>query len=336
VTARRLLPLVLALCLLLAGCGARENSAAFYAMSTYMTIRAWDADDALLRRAEETVAELEQRLSVTREDSELAVLNRTGTVRLSADGAALLRRALALCAATDGALDLSVYPVVRAWGFTTQDYRVPDAAELDALLARVDYTRVTLEDDGTVTVPAGMELDLGAVAKGWAGDRLAQLLRDGGVTSAILSLGGNVQTVGARPDGDAWNVAVRDPSGEGMLGVVRAADEAVVTSGGYERYFVDDAGVVRWHIMDPATGYPARSGLVSVTVVGAEGVVCDALSTALFVMGAERAEDYWRAHRDFECLLVTEDGALLLTPGLAARFTPADGLSYEVRVIADA
>ncbi|MCR5826080.1 MAG: FAD:protein FMN transferase [Oscillospiraceae bacterium] len=306
-------------------------------MDTVMSVRACGADEALLAQAEALVLSLEEELSTTREGSAVYTLDHEGHAELSERAAYLLGRALALCAETDGALDVSVYPVVRAWGFTTADgsYRVPDAAELDALLQNVDYTRVLL--DGTeASVPEGMEIDLGAVTKGYTGDLLTALLRESGVESALLDLGGNVQTVGCKPDGSNWRVGVKDPAGEGLLGALAVADKAVVTSGGYERYFTDDAGTLYWHIMDPRSGCPARNGLISVTVVGDEGLYCDALSTALFVMGTEDAIAFWRAHRDFDMVLVTEDGRLLLTPALAERFTPADALRYETAVIADA
>ena len=163
--------------------------------------------------ARERVLELEALLSVTDENSDVCAANRNGGGALHADTAALLERALALCGETGGALDVSIYPVVRAWGFTTGAYRVPEEAELAALLERVDYTRISLEGTA-LTLPEGMELDLGAVAKGWTGDRLMELLRREGITSAIVELGGNVQALGSKPDGSPWRVAVQAPDGD--------------------------------------------------------------------------------------------------------------------------
>ena len=238
---------------------------------------------------------------------------------LHADTAALLERALALCGETGGALDVSIYPVVRAWGFTTGAYRVPEEAELAALLERVDYTRISLE--GTVlTLPEGMELDLGAVAKGWTGDRLMELLRGEGITSAIVELGGNVQALGSKPDGSPWRVAVQAPDGSGYAGALEITDCAAVTSGGYQRYFEQD-GETYCHIIDPAGGRPARSGLASVTVVAEEGAAADALSTALFVLGRERGEALWRERGGFECVFIGEDGSVAVTQGLEGRFS---------------
>ncbi len=331
---RRLLAFLFAPLLLCAGCaaGTAEPCAAYlFAMDTYMELRVWGPEE-LVSEAGELLTDLEARLSVTDPDSEISGLNRTGEADLSADTAALLAESLALCRRTAGALDLTVYPLVRAWGFTGDAFRVPAPDEIEELLARVGYEDVDLT--GThAELPAGAALDLGSVAKGYAGRRIAERLRAAGVTSALLNLGGNVQTVGAKPDGSPWRVAIRDPDGEGLLGTLDVEDLAVVTSGGYERCFTEN-GVTYWHILDPATGYPAKNGLVSVTVAGADGLVCDALSTALFVMGPERAADFWRESGDFEAVLVTEDGAILITEGLADCFAPMEDYSgAEVTVI---
>lgn len=315
-----------ALLLLLAGCApAQPVERAFFAMDTVMSLRLYaGGDEALLERAEERVRELEGLWSVTDEASEVWALNRTGAAAgLAPETADLLDTALGLCARTGGALDISTYPILRAWGFTTGEYRIPTEEELAALLPLADYTRVRL-DGRRASLAEGMEIDLGSVAKGYTGDALSALLREHGVESALLDLGGNIQAVGAKPDGSPWRVAIRDPEGTGSLGVVEVVDQAVVTSGGYERYF-EEEGVRYWHILDPAAGTPARSGLVSVTVVGDSGAVCDGLSTALFVMGRDRALEHWREYRDFEAVLVAQDGVVTVTGGLAGQFTLTDG-----------
>ena len=325
---RRLLTLCLAF-VLLCGCAPAQTQAAtvertFFAMDTVMTLRLYaGGDEAVLDAAEDRVRELEALWSVTDENSEIYALNRDGRLAgLSPETADLLDTALGMCERTDGALDISIYPVLRAWGFTTGKYAVPTGAELAALLSKVDYTQVS--QDGTYAcLPDGMDIALGSVAKGCAGWWLAWLLREHGVTSAMLDLGGNIQTVGAKPDGSPWRIGVQDPEGNEILGVVEVVDRAVITSGGYERYFERD-GVRYWHILDPETGAPARSGLASVTVVGDIGAVCDALSTALFVMGREGAVDFWRRHRDewgFELILVGDDGSVTVTAGLEDSFT---------------
>lgn len=342
----RLLPALPALLLLLSGCArpapsadvsagvsanAQANESVFFAMDTVMQLTVY-GDEGLLDDAQERVNELEAELSVTSEDSEIYALNQTGSGTLSQDAADLLGKALAICGQTNGALDLSIYPVVRAWGFTTGEYGVPEASELSELLAHVDYTKIILDEETRrVSLEPGMEIDLGSVAKGYTSDQLISLFQQAGVTSALVNLGGNVQALGCKPDGSPWRIAVQDPLGDGYIGVLDVAGQAVITSGGYERYFEED-GQTYWHIIDPATGAPARSGLISVTIVGDSGILCDGLSTALFIKGYEGAVDFWRERGGFEMILVLEDGQIALTEGLEGQFTPTDP-SDEVLVI---
>ena len=314
----------LALCLaLMAGCAPAPAGPAlettFFAMDTVMSVKLYQGgDEALLDQTEARVKDLEARWSVTDEHSEIYALDRDGAAVLSPETGTLLDGALALCGRTDGALDISVYPVLRTWGFTTGEHAVPDDETIAALLPLVDYAQVRLDGTSAALRP-GMEIDLGSVAKGHTGDVLAAHLKENGVASALLDLGGSIQAVGAKPGGSPWRVAIRDPAGEGNVGVVSVTDMAVVTSGGYERYFERD-GVRYWHILDPRTGKPARSGLASVTVVGESGLLCDGLSTALFVMGLDGALDHWRQHRDFEAVFVAEDGSVTITAGLEDSF----------------
>ena len=309
--------------LFLTGCSAESSpepvQGTFFAMDTVMDFTIY-GESGLIDQSESLIASLESLVSVTDTGSELYAINQTGSGTLTGKASSLMEQALELCRRTGGALDISVYPIVRAWGFTTGSYQVPDEAEIQALLPLVDYRKIQYDAaTGTVTLPEGMEIDLGSVAKGYAGQLAAQMLRNSGVESALLNLGGNVQTVGAKPDGSPWQIGIKDPKGEDAMMVLSIADQAVVTSGGYERYFEQD-GQTYWHIMDPFTGHPADSGLISVTIVGDEGVVCDGLSTALFVMGLEKAADLWAQSGDFEAVFVTASGEVYITEGLRDRF----------------
>lgn len=323
---RILLFFILICCIAPSGCAGSPIGdplvAELPAMDTLMKLTLYGENaQAAAEPAKERIQELEGLLSTTDENSEIYAANHSGgaPVALSGDTAALLDRALQLCRRTDGALDVTIYPVVRAWGFTTGGSRVPDRAELDGLLERVDYARVSLSGS-TLTLPEGMELDLGAVAKGYTGDVLMDLLEEAGVTSAIVELGGNVHALGSKPDGSPWRVAVQAPDGSGYAGALEITDCAAVTSGGYQRYFEQD-GETYCHIIDPAGGRPARSGLASVTVVAEEGAAADALSTALFVLGRERGEALWRERGGFECVFIGEDGSVAVTQGLEGRFS---------------
>ena len=371
------LAVLTALLLTLPGCGRQtvQESAQLLTMDTVMTLTVYGTDkaacQAVLQEGQDRLYDLDRRLSATGSDgSDIYALNHAGgrPVALTGDTAQLLGKALDLCAMTDGALDLTAYSAVEAWGFTGGDYRVPAQSELDALAAKIDYTQVKLDRDSSqASLPDGMALDLGAVAKGWAGDILSQLVRDAdGVDGALLNLGqSTIQTVGAKPDGSAWRIGIQDPLGEGTalaeltqqaartgdasqapaiqteqgsyLGVLELTDRAMSTSGGYQRCFVQDDEIY-WHILDPKTAAPARTGLASVTVVADSGLLCDGLSTALFVMGLDRGVQFWQTwhdHKDvsFDCIFITDDGSVYLTPGLADAFTLADGQNREVTVL---
>lgn len=303
--------------------GAAEPvSTQFLAMDTVMSLTVYGRKaQSAAALGEECVRELEALFSVTAEGSDIYRANHAvgRPVELSGDTRQLLTDALEICGATGGVLDVTIYPVVRAWGFTTGEYRIPQDGELSALLEQVDYRRIVLED-GKLTVPEGMELDLGSVAKGYTGDRLMEVFQDAGVKSAIVELGGNVQTLGSKPDGTPWRIAVQSPNDGGYAGVLEVVDKAVVTSGGYQRYFERD-GETYWHIMDPATGRPARSGAISVTIVADRGVEADGLSTALFVMGSEKAAAYWREHPGFDYIIIGGDGRVTITEGLETNFS---------------
>ena len=308
---------------LLTGCSgapAQEpETATFFAMDTAMDFTVY-GDAALLDEAETLIGSLEEQVSVTDEHSNIYAIDHTGSGSLSGNAAELMAQALELCRRTGGALDISVYPIVRAWGFTTGSYQVPDEETIQSLLPLVDYTQIQYDAaTGVVTLPEGMEIDLGSVAKGYAGQLAAQMLREHGVQSALLNLGGNVQTVGTKPDGSPWQIGIKDPQGEDAMMVLSVEDQAVVTSGGYERYFEQD-GQTYWHIMDPSTGHPADSGLLSVTIVGKQGIICDGLSSSLFVMGLEKAADLWAQSGDFEAVFVTASGEVYITEGLQDRF----------------
>lgn len=331
----------------LTACGktaAESETRTVYAMDTVMNLTVYGENAAAaLESAEKELHTLDEAvLSRTAEGSELYALNASNgeTVECGADDIlpALIETALAISEATDGAFDPTLAPVLDAWGFTKDLRRVPSADELAALLAHTGRDKVALEEtaDGySVALSDGAQLDLGGIAKGYAADLLRAQLEKEGVTSATLDLGGDVFVMGKKSDGSDWRIAVKDPGDtESYLGIVSASDAFIVTSGVYERYF-EENGVRYHHILDPKTGSPAESGLVSVTVMCKNGAWADALSTACFVLGADGAlalrDDLAAQGTNFELIFVTDDGRVLYTGGLAAAFTPNEesGYTYE-------
>ena len=193
------------------------------------------------------------------------------------------------------------------------------------------------QDGAQARLAPGQQLDFGATAKGWAGDLLRQQLEQGGITSALLDLGqSSIAAVGSKPDGSPWRIGIQDPAADSgvYLGVLELSGRSMGTSGSYQRYF-DRDGVRYCHIIDPATASPARSGLAGVTVVADSCLLCDGLSTALFVMGLEEGVRFWRENSglEFDVIFITDAGEIFVTSGLKDSFTLADGETREVQVL---
>lgn len=326
----------LAVCLfafLLSACSGlsvrNKQERTLFAMDTVMSLCIYGSSSDL-DASETLIKSIEKQLSVTDSQSDIHKLNESGTFSVSSEVHELIEKALDMCEQTDGALDITIYPVVKAWGFTTGEYRIPESSELNGLLNMVDYSKVKLSEEKVVSLEKGMELDLGSVAKGYTGDRLMLLLKEQGVKSALVNLGGNVHTLGRKPDGSLWRIAIADPDDiSSYLGYVEIEDKAVVTSGAYQRNF-EESGKKYHHIIDPQTGYPASNGLKSVTVIGESGFECDALSTALFVMGLERSIDFCNNNDSIDAILVADDGTVYITKELENIFVIQNGASVKV------
>ena len=330
----------------LTGCGETDPDEAreviqVIAMDTAMIFTAYGEKSTHADyMVEDEIRRLDALLSRTDEDSVIWQLNHADGLGITVgeEVCGLIETAETYTQATGGAFDITIAPVVSAWGFTTDSYQVPDGAELAELLTHVGPEHITTAGDAAALDP-GTQIDLGAIAKGYASDRVAAIFRENNVPRGKAELGGNILVMGDKPDGTPWRVGVQDPAKpneEAYAAILALEDAFIVTSGSYQRYFEQD-GKRYHHIIDPATGYPADSGLTSVTVVAdsgeGNGTMCDALSTALFVMGEEKALDFWRSGAyDFQLVLVTEDGRVVVTDGLKDVLTEIEesGYTYEI------
>ena len=353
----------LATTLSLTACAPRyeEMSTTIFAMDTVMDLKLYHAVPAgavegMFNGGVESIYDYERLFSATVEGSDIHNINDNGgeITPVSQVTADVLRQAIALSERTGGALDITAYPAVKAWGFTTGENRVPGQEELDELAAHIDYSAVELlgaysalpegmteenmqglvdyerflDTGELVRIPEGMELDLGAVAKGYVGDRLAGEMKG---YPALLDLGqSTIVAIGAKPNGDPWRIGIQDPDSSDYLGVLELKDQAMGSSGNYQRWF-EENGVRYGHIIDPDTAAPADSGLAGVTVVADSALLCDGLSTALFVMGPEAAADHWRQYRDFEAILIEDSGKITITAGLKESFSLTD--AYKDREV---
>ena len=326
----------------LCGCGGtQESRLELFAMDTYMVITAEGGDtEETVQAASREISRLESVLSRTIDTSSVSRLNIEGSAVLDEDTSSLLAAALTYSADTNGAFDVTIAPLVELWGITSDDPRVPSQEEIDALLPLVGSEHIHL-DGREATLDEDCGIDLGGIAKGFASDKAADILSRSGADRACANLGGNVY-VYSRENSRAWNVAIEDPKGkDGYVCILSLTDHFVVTSGGYQRYFTGPDGTVYQHILDPKTGYPVQSDLLSASVIlprsgdALAGTRADAYSTALYVMGESGAADFWRAHRDFDMVLVTTDGRVVYTSGLASVFHEAEDVSYVCEQLAD-
>lgn len=307
------------------GCS-RSVEREFFAMDTYMRIRIYGGSEEAADDVRAEIERLSALLSATDERSEIYALNHSGgsAVTLSHDSFEVLKRGLDISNEFGDVFELTLRPISRAWGFTEDENRVPSDAELKHLLELADDSRLILDErSNTARLPDGFEVDTGAVAKGYAADIAKALLTEKGVEAALIDLGSStILAYGNKPDGSRWKIAVKDPKGGSEpAGLIEFDGGAISTSGGYERYFEGPDGQIYWHIIDPRTGAPARTGALSVTVLTDEAFFGDALSTALFVMGPEGAAEYYEAHGGFEYLMFLEDGGVIISPGMERLFT---------------
>lgn len=301
---------------------AREYSRQLFAMDTVMSFTAYgERGEEAVEAAVQEVERLDALLSTGIAESEVSRINVSGEGDLSEDTEKILSEGLTIWKQTGGLFDVTIYPLMQLWGFPTGNYHVPTKEELKQTTSLVDSSKVIL-DGNHVTLGEKQKMDLGGIAKGYTSNRIMEIFQEYGVTSAMVSLGGNVQTLGKKPDGTDWQVGIQNPDNvQGdLLGAVAVQDQAVITSGGYERYF-EENGQTYIHILDPRTGCPAESGLASVTIVSSNGMLADALSTSLYIMGLDEAEAYWRIYADeFDMILMTDDGTVYVTEGIRDRF----------------
>jgi thiamine biosynthesis lipoprotein len=326
----RVSPLLL-IAILFGGCQAPPRTQTELWLGTGCTITVYGRGSGgrAVEAAFDRVERIHRLMSLQEPGSELNTVNDApvgSAVEVSEETATVLREALRVSVLSDGGFDPTVGALVKLWDIGGADAtQIPPPEAVAEATASVDYRAVTLSSRDVTRGGAGSVIDLGGIAKGYAADEAALALVQGGVRAALLDFGGNILLVGQKPDRTPWRVGVQNPlDNRGRyLGVLELEGGSVVTSGVYERFFVKD-GVRYHHILDPGTGYPARTGLLSVTIVAPSSMTADALSTAVFVLGQERGMVLVESIPDTEALFVTEDREVVVTAGLRNRFRLTD------------
>lgn len=231
---------------------------------------------------------VENLLSKYKPGSEISRLNRLGKLAVSPETFYILKKSQEFWKLSDGAFDITVSGLVDLWGFTDKKYKVPEESEIKAALKFVGSQKIIFNDEKNVVefIASGVKVDLGAIAKGYALDCALKKLKENNITSCLINIGGQIYCLGDR-FGKPWKIAIQSPRGKDFVDFLELKDAGVATSGDYEQYFVKDNARYS-HILNPKTGYPANSGIISATVITNNNLAADALSTAIFVLGKEK------------------------------------------------
>ena len=319
--------LFLLLVLSLASCKpvVKKESRTVFALGTVCSIQVFTEKsqtevESILQTCTRRLEELERHLSANAEFSTLIDINKAAgvsAVNVPADIYPLFERAMFFAEKTDGAFNPAIGGVVKLWNIGFENARKPEDQDIQEALSRTDYKDVQLTGTAVFLKKEGMKLDLGAIAKGFAADELTRIVKQAGIMHAVIDIGGTIAAVGVRPDGQRWNIGIRDPRIRQGQPIISAPIEnrSISTSGSYERYFEQD-GVRYHHIIDPATGYPVRSNMIAVSVFADSATDADALSTACFVLGYEKAVKLLAGLPNTEALFIFSDNSIRTTGNL--------------------
>jgi len=335
ITAFLLLILTL-ISVVLCGCEAHSDddkkTTQIFAMDTVIDITAYgEKAQNGIDQATKVINELDTLLSVTNEESDVYKLNNAEgePMLLHSDTYSLLTIAKEMYYLTNQNFDITIYPVMKLWGFTTDSNKVPSPDEIEFELHKVNCNNVFFLDKDIACLEYGAQIDLGGIAKGFVADKAAQAMKDASVEYGIITLGGNVRTVGTKPSGQDFTVGIKDPESENYFAVISTGEGSVITSGAYQRNFTEK-GKTYHHILDPKTGYPSDSDAVSVTIIGKDGAICDALSTAVFIGGSEYARKLRESYDEFEYVILTKDNKVIASKELNGKLSLEDGYNFEL------
>ncbi|MHA7967676.1 FAD:protein FMN transferase [Paenibacillus sp. CAU 1782] len=327
--------ILLAIHLLLAGCStssvADQNMSAgksFFVFDTIVQVKIYDRSvpNSLFEDIEDLLHQIDQELSRTNPSSEIYKVNESAglfPVQVSSSTFDLVSEAITYADKTDGRYNPAIGPLVQLWNIGNEGAHIPNEEEIQYTIALTDYKKVeTDENNNTIFLKENaMILDLGSIGKGYAADRIKEYLLSQGVRSALIDLGGNIAVVGSKPSGSLWSIGIQDPDETRgtPIGTVKVQNKTIVTSGIYERYFIENNQYYH-HILDPETGYPIESNLSSVTIIADSSAEADALSTIAFLLGIEQGIAFIEATPSAEAIFVSKDKGLYATSGFLDSF----------------
>ncbi len=340
--------LIIIVVVALTGCAGRQSKVTTkteFVLDTACTITLYDrAPKGTLEKAFAVLKHVNRTMTIDGEDSELIDVNKASglhPVSVSAETYDVVKDGLHYSKLTEGAFDITVGPLVKLWAIGRGGDSVPPEAQIQHALSLVNYADVVLNDaDHSVYLKRkGMIIDLGGIAKGYAGQSVEELLSKAGVKHAIIDLGGNIIALGTKVDGSLWRIGIQDPNRArgNYIGVVSVENKAVVTSGKYERYFIYK-GKRYHHILSTKTGYPVENGIASVTIISSNSTTADALSTSLFLLGVQKGISLIDSIPQTEAIIVTEGKKVYTSGGLHEKFRITDpeyAVSAPISVPAD-
>ena len=306
------------------------------ALGTVCTITLFDEGrEDVYNQIFDRLNEIEQHLSVNISTSDIAQINQKAgiePVKVHADTLSILSTALHFAYKTEGALNPAIGSLVSLWGIGGDNPRLPTEKEIEEQKALTDYKQIVIDTEkSTVYLPVkGMKLDTGGITKGYAADEVVRLMNENKIAGGLVDLGGNVYAVGTKADGSKWRVGVKNPFDSTGTPLIRIDVEnaTIVTSGVYERFFIQD-GIRFHHLLDSKTGYPVNNGLQSVTIITSSSMVADALSTAVFVLGKEKGISFLE-EIGIPGFCVTDDKKIKATKGLETSIALLiDGFEFE-------
>lgn len=297
----------------------------FFAMDTYVSVISETSDADIEKEIKDIVLQTEKRLSAHYEKSDIANLDNKNA---DAETVSLLSKAHEISKNTDGNFDYTLGRLSELWNINGSPESVPEKDRIADVLSHCGYEKVNFENGDILITDENLKIDLGAIAKGFTGDKIIACFKNNGINNAAVSLGGNIAITGSSQSRldkklNGWEIGINNPfETSEILGTVIVSDATVSVSGSYERFALID-GKKYHHIFDRKTGYPAESDLVSVAVICHDGTLADALSTALFVMGHEKACEFYNSGTyDFEAVFCTGKGKVYVTSGLSDSFVP--------------